>query len=334
MKKERSYALVLVGISILLGGCKARKVNFVTIGTGGVTGIYYPTGVAICRMVNKAFDEYGIKATVESTSGSVFNVNAVLNADLVFGVVQSDRQYQAYNGLAEWSKYGEQTDLRSVFSVHPESITLIVSEKSGIREIKDLKDKRVNLGNRGSGYLQNSRDVLKAVGLAEDSDLSAEYVKAVEAPGLLQDERIDAFFYTVGHPNGNISEATSGRIKVFIVPIKGPNIDKLLERYPYYAESTISHSFYPYAKNTEDIDTIGVKATFVTSKNVKEGIVYAITREVFENFEDFKSLHPAYKVLTKQNMLKGLTAPIHKGALKYYRQAGLDKHIDPKLIID
>jgi len=334
MKKERSYAIVLVGISILLGGCKDRKVSFVTIGTGGVTGIYYPTGVAICRMINKKFDEYNIKATVESTSGSVFNVNAVLNGDLVFGVVQSDRQYQAYNGLAEWSKYGKQTGLRSLFSVHPESITLIASEKSGIREIKDLKGKRVNLGNPGSGYLQNSRDVVKAVGLAENQDISAEYVKAVEAPGLLQDERIDAFFYTVGHPNSNIKEATSGRIKVFIVPIRGPGIDKMLKKYSYYAESIIAHSFYPYATNTQDIATIGVKATFVTSKNVDDDIVYAITKEVFENFEDFKSLHPAYEVLTKENMLKGLTAPIHKGALKYYKEAGLDKHIDSKLIID
>jgi TRAP transporter TAXI family solute receptor len=334
MKKDCSCALVLVGISILLGGCKDREVNFVTIGTGGVTGIYYPTGVAICRMINKKFDDYEIKATVESTSGSVFNVNAVLNADLVFGVVQSDRQYQAYNGLAEWDKYEKQTDLRSVFSIHPESITLIASEKSGIREVKDLKGKRVNLGNPGSGYLQNSRDVLKAMGLDEERDLSAEYVKAVEAPGLLQDERVDAFFYTVGHPNGNIKEATSGRIKVFIVPVRGPGIDKMLEQYSYYAESVIAHSFYPYSLNTEDVATIGVKATFVTSKKADEDIVYAITKEVFDNFEDFKSLHPAYEVLTKKDMLKGLTAPIHKGALKYYREAGLDKYIDPKLIID
>jgi len=285
-------------------------------------------------MVNKKYDEYKIKATVESTSGSVFNVNAVLNSDLVFGVVQSDRQYQAYNGLAEWSKYGKQKDLRSVFSIHPESITLIASEKSGIREIGDLKGKRVNLGNPGSGYLQNSRDVLKAIGLNEENDLSAEHVKAVEAPGLLQDERIDAFFYTVGHPNGNIKEATSGRIKVFIVPITGPGIDKMLKKYSYYAESIIAHSFYPYALNTEDVATIGVKATFVTSKNTDENIVYAVTKEVFENFEDFKSLHPSYEVLTKQDMLKGLTSPIHKGALSYYREAGLDKYIDPKLIID
>jgi len=330
--KKLLIAVAFSCIGILLG-CKAKKTHFVTIGTGAVTGIYYPTGVAISRMVNKQSGQYKIKATVESTSGSVFNVNAVLNGDLVLGVVQSDRQFQAYNGLAEWSKYGKQANLRSVFSIHPESITLIASEKSGIRQIKDLRGKRVNLGNFGSGQLQNSRDILNAVGLIED-DISAEYVKPIEAPGLLQDERIDAFFYTVGHPNGNIKEATSGRIKVLIVPVKGPEIDKLLEKYSYYAESIIPHSFYPYALNTEDVETVGVKATFVTSKNVDEDVVYAITKEVFENFESFKSLHPAYEVLTKQSMLRGLSAPIHKGALRYYKQAGLDKYIDPKLIID
>lgn len=333
MKKVRCYVAVLLCIAILMQGCKVKKASFITIGTGGVTGIYYPTGIVISRMVNKNFDQYKIKVTVESTSGSVFNVNAVLKGDLVFGVVQSDRQYQAYNGLAEWSGLGKQIELRSVFSIHPESITLIASENSGIREIRDLKGKRVNLGNPGSGHLQNSRDVLVAIGLAED-DLSAEYVKAVEAPGLLQDERLDAFFYTVGHPSSNIKEATSGRIKVSIVPIRGRNIDKMLEKYPYYAKSIIPHSFYRYALNTDDVETVGVKATFVTSKNVDEDIVYAITKEVFENFETFRSLHPAYQALTKENMLKGLSAPIHKGALRYYREAGLDKYIDPKLIID
>ena len=333
MEKVRCYVAVLLCIAILMQGCKVKKASFITIGTGGVTGIYYPTGIAISRMVNKNFDQYKIKVTVESTSGSVFNVNAVLKGDLVFGVVQSDRQYQAYNGLAEWSGLGKQIELRSVFSIHPESITLIASQNSGIREIGDLKGKRVNLGNPGSGHLQNSRDVLAAIGLAED-DLSAEYVKAVEAPGLLQDERLDAFFYTVGHPSSNIKEATSGRIKVSIVPIRGQNIDKMLEKYPYYAKSIIPHSFYRYALNTDDVETVGVKATFVTSKNVDEDIVYAITKEVFENFETFISLHPAYHALTKENMLKGLSSPIHKGALRYYREVGLDKYIDPKLIID
>jgi TRAP transporter TAXI family solute receptor len=331
MMKRLMVALVCVGM--LLAGCAEQKTTFVTIGTGGVTGVYYPTGGAISRMVNNKHDEYGIKATVESTSGSVFNINAVINGDLEFGVAQSDRQYQAYHGLAEWSEAGAQTDLRSVFTIHPESITLIASWESGITEGADLEGHRINLGNPGSGQLQNSRDVLAAIGLTED-DVSPEYVKAVEAPGLLQDERLDAFFYTVGHPNGNIKEATSGRIKVAIIPITGPQIDRMMEELPYYAKSTIPHEFYPNAVNTEDIQTIGVKATFVTSMNVADDIVYAVTKEVFDNLEEFKTLHPAYQVLTEQNMLDGLSAPVHKGALRYYRESGLDKYLDPELIVE
>jgi TRAP transporter TAXI family solute receptor len=328
--------LTVLGVLLLgvtCGGCRQKKARFVTIGTGGVTGIYYPTGVALSRMVNRRFDEYGIKVTVESTGGSVFNVNAVLNGDLVFGLVQSDRQYQAYNGLAEWARRGPQTELRSVFAIHSESVTLIASENSGIRRIEDLRGKRINLGNPGSGQLQNSRDVLAAAGLSE-SEISAEYVKPTEAPGLLQDGRLDGFFYTVGHPNGNIKEATSGRIKVSIIPVDGPGVERLLTKHSYYAKSRIPHAFYRYALNSEDIETIGVKATFVTAKDVDANVVHAVTKEVFENFEDFKRLHPAYKALSKEDMLEGLCAPIHAGALRYYRQAGLDKYIDARLILD
>ena len=250
-----------------------------------------------------------------------------------FGIAQSDRQYQAYEGMAEWSKAGPQVSLRSIFAIHPEPITLVVSEDSKIETIEDLKEKRINMGNPGSGQLQNSKDVLLAADL-DENDISTEYVKAVEAPGLLQDERLDGFFYTVGHPNGNIKEATSGRIKVRIIPITGKTRDKMLAKYSYYAKAMIPYSFYPRALNNENIQTIGVKATFITSKNVSEDIVYAITKVVFENFEEFKTLHPAYEVLTKESMLQGLSAPLHKGALKYYREAGLDKYIDPALIID
>jgi TRAP transporter TAXI family solute receptor len=325
--------MIVLCVSVLSLVCAEKDVKFVTIGTGGVTGVYYPTGGAISRMVNKKSGVYGIKATVESTSGSVFNINGVASGDLEFGVAQSDRQYQAYHGLAEWSDAGRQTDLRSIFAIHPESITLIASEESGIVEVADLIGKRVNLGNPGSGQLQNSRDVLESVGITEKG-ISAEYVKAVEAPGLLQDERLDAFFYTVGHPNGNIKEATSGRIKVRIVPITGPEIERILEEFPYYAKSLIPNEFYPYALNEDDIETIGVKATFITSKNVAEEVVYAVTKEVFDNLAEFRGLHPAYEVLTRKNMLEGLTAPVHNGALRYYRESGLDKYIDPDLIVD
>lgn len=308
----------------------ARK--FVTIGTGSVTGVYYPTGGAISKMVNKKIKEYGIKATVESTGGSVYNINAVLSGDLEFGVAQSDRQFQAYNGLAEWEKTGPQKNLRAVFAIHPETITLIASADSGVKSVSDLKGKRVNIGNPGSGQLQNSKDVLNSFGVSLDS-INAEQVKAVEAPSLIQDEKIDAFFYTVGHPNGNIKEATSGRIKVRIIPVDGAGADAVVKKFSYYAKATIPGVHYPNALNDgKDVESVGVKATFVASSELDEAIVYAITKEVFDNLEEFKKLHPAYSVLTKENMLQGLSAPIHQGALKYYKEAGLVKHI-PKMLI-
>ncbi|MBC8525509.1 MAG: TAXI family TRAP transporter solute-binding subunit [Candidatus Cloacimonetes bacterium] len=329
MKNIRFSLILLLLVAIF--SCAKKDVVFVTIGTGGVSGVYYPTGGAISKMVNNNFKEYGIKATAESTAGSVYNINSVLSGDLDFGIAQSDRQYQAVKGLSEWAEFGPQEKLRSVFSIHPEAITLIVSDKSGIKTIEDLVGARVNLGNPGSGQLQNSRDVLGAFGVSEDM-LKSEYVKAVEAPGLVQDELLDAFFYTVGHPNVNIKEATSGRVKVHIVPIEGSPIESLLEALPYYDRAIIPHDYYELSTNTEDVPTIGVKATLVTSADVFDDIVYAFTKEVFENFDEFKTLHPAYGILTKESMLKGLSAPVHPGALKYYKEAGLTEHIKPELI--
>lgn len=300
---------------------EAPKATFVTIGTGGITGVYYPTGGAIAKIVNRKRDEYGIRCTVESTGGSVFNVNAIMAGDLDFGVVQSDRQYQAIGGMAEWAEKGKQEDLRAVFSIHPESITLVAAVDAGIKAIGDLKGKRINIGNPGSGQRQNAIDALEAVGIDYEKDLTAEGIKAAEAPGLLQDGRIDAFFYTVGHPSGAIKEATAGKRKVLFASITG--IDELLARYPYYAKASIPISLYPGAENKSDVETFGVKATFVTSAKVPDSVVYAVTKEVFENFDDLKKLHPAYQVLTKEGMLEGLSAPIHPGAMKYYKEAGL-----------
>ena len=329
MKKALILGVVLMFGFALVIGCgpsgekeaATPKTTFITIGTGGITGVYYPTGGAIARIVNKKKDVYGIRCTVESTGGSVFNVNAIMAGDLQFGVVQSDRQYQAINALAEWKDKGKQEDLRAVFSIHPESITLVAAVDADINDIADLRGKRVNIGNPGSGQRQNSIDALEAVGIDYKKDLIAEGIKASESASLLQDGRIDAFFYTVGHPSGSIKEATAGARKVRFASVTG--VDSLLAKYPYYAKAYVPVNLYPGAENTENVDTFGVKATFVTSAKVPDDVVYAITKEVFDNFDDFKKLHPAYAVLTKEGMLEGLSAPLHPGALKYYKEAGL-----------
>ncbi len=323
MKKGLFTGAALIVSILMFFGQSLAKTQFVTIGTGGITGVYYPTGGAIANMVNKKKSVYGIRATVESTGGSVVNVNAVMSGDLEFGIVQSDRQFQAINGLAEWKEKGPQKDLRAVFSIHPESVTLVAAVDAGIQGIKDLKSKRVNIGNPGSGQRQNAIDALETAGINYEKDLKAEGIKASEASSLLQDGRIDAFFYTVGHPAGAIKEATSGARKVRFASIT--DMDKLFVTYPYYAKSVIPVKLYPGADNDADVPTFGVKATLVTSAKLSNDIVYAITKEVFENFDQFKKQHPAFSTLTKQSMLEGLSAPMHPGAIQYFREVGLMK---------
>ncbi|HUT86154.1 MAG TPA: TAXI family TRAP transporter solute-binding subunit [Elusimicrobiales bacterium] len=316
--------IILPVVFLFLAGCSSKQgTQFVTIGTGAITGLYYPTGGAIAKMINDKKDIYKLSVSVQATGGSVFNANAIMNGDLDFGVVQSDRQYQAVKGLAEWKDKGPQKNIRAVFSIHTEAVTLVSAVDSGINSVKDLRGKRVNIGNHGSGQRQNAIDALNACGLDFKKDLSAESVKASEAAKLLQDDRIDAFFYTVGHPSGAIKESTAGVRKVKFVPIT--KTDKLLAKYPYYASVKIPIKLYPSATNTKDVETFGVKATFVTSAKVSEAVVYKLTKEIFENFDKFKTLHPAYANLTKEDMLKSLSAPLHPGAIRYYKESGLIK---------
>lgn len=295
--------------------------QYVTIGTGGVTGVYYPTGGAIAKMVNKKRKQYKLRAAVEPTSGSVFNVNAVMAGDLDFGVVQSDTQYQAFNGVANWGGK-PQGKLRAVFSIHPETVTLVAAADSGITNVAGLRGRRVNIGEQGSGQRGNALDLLRAAGIDYKKDLVAESIGAAESATMLQKGRIDAFFYTVGHPNGSVKEAVAGARKVRFVPIDKEIVDKLVAQSPYYAPEVIPVAMYPGVDNQEDVPSFGVVATLVTSADVADDVVYIITKAVFENFEEFKKLHPAYSTLSRETMLQGLSAPLHPGAIKYYKEVG------------
>ena len=300
------------------------QTHFVTIGSGDTTGVYYPTGLIIAKMINEKRDEYGVRAAVESTRGSVFNVNAIMAGYLEFGLVQSDKQYEAVNGLAEWTKKGPQKELRAVFSIHHESVNLVAAADAGIKTIADLKGKRVNLGNPGSGQYQNPVDALEAVGLDPNTDILLEKTRAAEAPRLLQDNRIDAFFCTLGHPSETLREAVSGSRKVRFIPITGPGIEKLIADRKYYTKTILPVAeFYRGAENPVNVETFGVIATLCTSVHVPDHVVYVITKELFDNFDYFKRQHPAYAGLAKKGMLEGLSAPLHPGAIRYFEETGL-----------
>lgn len=301
---------------------KTGAPTFISIGTGSMTGVYYQVGGALMKLVNRGTAEHGLKASFQSTGGSVYNINAVLNGDLELGLAQSDRQYQAAHGQAEWEQAGPQQGLRAICSVHPESVTLVAAVDTGIVDVAGLGGKRVNIGNPGSGLRGNAIDVLRTVGLDWQKDLHAEGVKGSESSKLLQDGRIDAFFYTVGHPAGAITESTAGRRKVRIIPVVG--MEALLAEFPYYARTSIPVKLYPQAENKADIPTIGVMTTLVTSAEVSEGIVYSVAKALFEGLDEFRTMHPAFACLDAKTMVaSGLSAPVHPGALRYFREAGL-----------
>jgi TRAP transporter TAXI family solute receptor len=324
MKKTFVISLaLLVGLVFGIGEApvQAADQTFVTIGTGGVTGVYYPTGGAICRLVNKTRKEHGIRCSVESTGGSVYNLNTIAAGELDMGVAQSDWQYHAYNGTSKFKEKGPNKDLRAVFSVHPEPFTVVARADSGIKDFKDLKGKRVNIGNPGSGQRGTMEVVMGAMGWTKDDFKLASELKSAEQSKALCDNKVDAMVFTVGHPSGSIKEASTSCDSV-LVNVTGPAIDKLVEANDYYRKATIPGGMY---RGTDsDTQTFGVGATFVTSAKVPEKVIYNVVKAVFENFDQFKKLHPAFVVLKKEEMIKdGLSAPLHKGAVKYYKEAGL-----------
>jgi len=302
----------------------------IKIGTGSTAGIYYPTGKEIASLLETILNEENVKVDYISTGGSVYNIHAVLSGDMDFGIAQSDKQYLAWNGFGEWEKKGPQKKLRSIFSIHPESVLLIASQESGIYKTIDLVGKKVNLGNPGSGQLGNAMDVLEAYGLSE-KNIIPEYLNASEATERFLKNRIDAFFYTIGNPNDVVLDIVKKNKKINIVPLDSVSISRLVDKYSYYVEVEIPQKIYPQVLNM-DLKTFGVKATLVTSSDVDEHLVYLLTKAVFDNFEKFKKSHPSHENLTIENCLMGLTAPIHAGALKYYNEKNLTRFIPSELI--
>jgi len=322
MQTIKLAAATALAVAMSVGTTLALAADtFITIGTGGVTGVYYPTGGAICRLVNKGRKVHGIRCSVESTGGSVYNLNTIRAGELDMGVAQSDWQYHAYHGTSQFAEQGPDKELRAVFSVHPEPFTVVARKDSGIKHFKDLKGKRVNIGNPGSGQRGTMEVVMQAFGWTMDDFALASELKAAEQSKALCDNKIDAMVYTVGHPAGSIKEATT-TCDTVLVNVEGPAIDKLVADNKYYRKAVIPGGMYQ--GNPDDTVTFGVGATFVSSTRTSPETVYQVVKAVFENFDDFRKLHPAFEDLKKEQMIKdGLSAPLHEGAIRYYKEAGL-----------
>lgn len=321
MKFHKSLAIAATTAGVLLASpvTVSAQQQFVSIGTGGVTGVYYPTGGAICRLVNQGRKEHGIRCSAESTGGSIYNINTIRSGELEFGVAQSDWQYHAYNGTSKFEDQGKFENLRAVFSVHPEPVTVIASDGSGVNTLTEVKGKRLNIGNAGSGT-RGTWDVIEdALGWARDDLKLATEMKSAETGAALCDNKIDAYFWLVGHPSA-LTQETLASCDAHLVNVEGPEIDKLVADNPFYRTATIPAGMY---NNEDDINTFGVGATFVSSSDVPDEVVYIIVKAVFDNIDDFRKLHPAFANLKEEEMIKdGLSAPLHNGAVKYYKEKG------------
>lgn len=293
--------------------------QFITIGTGGQTGVYYVVGQSVCRLVNRGSDDHNIRCNAPSTGGSVANINGIKSGELDMGVAQSDVQYQAYNGEGNFEDDAFE-DLRAVFRIHGEPLTLLAREDSGIETLDDLEGKRVNIGNPGSGQRNTMEVVMDAKGWDEDTFSLVSELDAAEQAAALSDNNIDAMVYVVGHPNGSIQEATT-TVDSRLIPMNDDDIQGIVDEYPYYTSSVIPGGLYK--NNPDDVETFGVAATFVTSADADDDVVYETVKAVFDDFDRFKRLHPAFENLDAEEMVtQGLSAPLHDGAKKYYVEQG------------
>lgn len=321
MKKRLLASALAAAVAVGTAGFPelARAAQkFFVIGGGSKTGVYYQVASNICTLVNEKLGNQGYDCRRRSTLGSVFNINAIRRGLLSFGVAQSDRNWQAYNGKAEWGGRPYK-GLRSVFSVHPETVMLVARADSGITSVKDLRGKRVNIGNPGSGQRGNAETVLRIYGINKRRDIIAQGLQQNEANRALVDKKIDAFFFTVGNPWKGGREVASNT-KIRMIPINTPGIKTLVASHPYYVMTAIPGGTYRGVD--EDVPTFAVKATLVTGVGESEEVVYNVVKTVFENFARFLRMHAAFKSLEPQDMLQGLSAPLHPGAVRYYKEKG------------
>lgn len=321
---KTKWAAAITAVLVTTGFALAQQPTFFRIGTGGTAGTYYPIGGLIANAISASGSNGvpGLVASAVASNGSVANINGIQSGAMESGFSQSDVAYWAYTGTGLYEGKPKVEELRIIATLYPETIHLVASKASGIKSVADLKGKRVALDEPGSGTLVDARIVLAAYGLSE-KDLKPEYLKPGPAGDRLRDGALDAFFFVGGYPTGAISELASSA-GITLVPITGPEVDKLLKDYQFFARDRVPAGTY---KDVGETDTISVNAQWVTSAKQPDQVIYDIVK-VLWNDASRKTLdagHAKGKLITLQNATTGLGIPLHPGAERFYKEAGVLK---------
>ena len=308
----------LLYVALVVGVTPLHSAD-VIIGTGSKSGVYFQAGRALCRLINRNLK--GTSCTARETAGSVSNLINVQGGALELGLVQSDLQFHATHKSGPFEFVDTPYDsLRSVFSLYTEPFTLVTRRDAKIESLDDLRGKRVNIGNPGSGQRATMEVVMAAKGWGKgDFQLITELPASQQSLALCHN-RVQAMVYTVGHPNFSVAKALS-LCQANITEVGGADIDRLVSETPYYARTVIPTGVYPGI--LKPVQTFGVLATLVSSSDVEEEQVYNIVKALFENLDYFRRTHVVFQDLDPQKMIRdGLSAPLHEGARRYYRERG------------
>lgn len=312
------FAIITMMAVDIAGAYAAERI--ITVGTAGVTGVYYPAGGAICRLMNRTRKESGLRCTVESTGGSINNLESIRKKDVDLGIVQSDMLYHAYQGDDIFADVGADKKLRILFALHPEPFTVVARKDAHISNFDDLKGKRVSLGAPGSGMRATMEELMSKKGWTEKTFAAAVDIKSGDLAESLCGNKVDAVVFAGGHPNGTIQQLTSA-CETKLVNVSGKMIDDLISSHPFYSYAMIPGGMY--SGNSKDTKTFGVLAVLVASEDLSDDVAYEMVKSVFDRLDDFRTLHPVFASLKGDRMIKDADIiPVHNGALRYFREKG------------
>lgn len=293
----------------------------VVISSGDTTSTNYAASSAVAKLFNRKSAEYGLRVSAMPSQGALATIDNVVQGKTAFGIVQADMLQRAANGTGPW-KGKPQKELRAVLALHGEALTVVAATDGEIRRISDLKGKRVNIGAPGSSDNEYGTTLLERSGV-KLAEVTISERPSTLAAELLQKDDIDAYIYTVGHPNLSVLEASAGKRKVQLLPLDKTIISQVTADNPVIVPVTIPTNHYPGLEKQGEVPTVGVRAVLFTRSDTSDETVYRLVKEVLANFDIFKRQHPALQDLTSRDVSTITVAPLHPGAERYFREAGL-----------